>query len=55
MPGLDDIKNFADEHDDKVDQGLEKAGEAAGEKFGHSDQIDKGVVGDARKRGHSDG
>ena len=43
MPDLDDIKDFADDHDDKLDQGLEKAGEAAGAKFGHEDQIDKGV------------
>lgn len=43
MPGLDDIKKFADDHDQQVDQGLEKAGEAAGNKFGHDDQIDKGV------------
>ena len=43
MPGLDDIEKFADEHDDKVDQGLEKAGDAASGKFGHGDEIDKGV------------
>ena len=43
MPGLDDIKKAADEHDDQVDQGLEKAGDAAGEKFGHDEQIDDAV------------
>lgn len=43
MPGLDDLKKLAEEHDDKVDAGLEKAGDAAGKKFGHGDQIDKGV------------
>ena len=43
MPGLDDIKKFADDHDEQVDSGLEKAGDAAGAKFGHADQIDKGV------------
>jgi hypothetical protein len=43
MPGLDDIKKFADEHDEQVDEGLEKAGDAAGTKFGHGEQIDKGV------------
>ena len=43
MPGLDDIKKFADEHDEQIDEGLEKAGDAAGAKFGHSEQIDKGV------------
>jgi hypothetical protein len=43
MPGLDDLKKFAEEHDDKIDAGLEKGGAAAAEKFGHADQIDKGV------------
>jgi MT0933-like antitoxin protein len=43
MPGLDDIKQFADDHDEQLDQGLEKAGDAAGTKVGHEDQIDKGV------------
>lgn len=43
MPGMDDIKKFADEHDEQVDQGLEKAGDTLGAKFGHEDQIDKGV------------
>jgi hypothetical protein len=43
MPGLDDIKRMADEHDDKVDAGLEKAGEAAGQRLGHEEQIDRGV------------
>lgn len=43
MPGMDDIKGFADDHDEQVDQALDKAGQAAGEKLGHADQIDKGV------------
>ena len=43
MPGLDDIKKLAGDHHQQVDQGLEKAGDAAGTKFGHDDQIDKGV------------
>lgn len=43
MPGMDDIKRMADEHDDQVDQGLEKAGNAAGDRFGHEEQIDKAV------------
>ena len=41
MPDFDDIKKLADDHDEQVDQGLEKAGDAAGDKFGHEDQIDK--------------
>jgi len=43
MPGFDDIKRMADDHDEQVDEGLEKAGDAAGERFGHAEQIDKGV------------
>ncbi len=43
MPGLDDLKKLADKHDDKIDAGLDKLGEAAGKKLGHEDQIDKGV------------
>jgi hypothetical protein len=43
MPGFDDLKKLADEHDEQVDQALEKGGDAAGERFGHEDQIDKAV------------
>lgn len=43
MPGMDDLEQFAEQHDDKVDEGLEKAGDAAGAKFGHENEIDKGV------------
>ena len=43
MPDMDDLKDFADKHDNKVDEGLEKAGDAAGDKFGNADQINKGV------------
>lgn len=43
MPDFGDIKKLADEHDEQVDQGLEKAGDAAGDKLGHQDEIDKGV------------
>jgi hypothetical protein len=41
MPDMDDIKRMAEEHDDQVDQGLEKAGDAAGSRFGHEEQVDK--------------
>jgi hypothetical protein len=42
---LDKAREMADQHDDKVDQGLEKAGDFAGEKTGgkYDEQIDKGV------------
>lgn len=43
MPDFDDLKKFAEEHDEQVDQALEKAGDTAGAKLGHQDQIDKGV------------
>ncbi len=54
MPGLDDIKKFADDHDEQVDKGLEKAGDAAGTKVGHDDQIDKGVDWAQRRTGTGD-
>jgi len=41
---MDKAQDFAEQHDDKVDQGLEKAGDAADQRTGgHSDQIDRGV------------
>lgn len=44
MGFLDKAKELIGQHDDKVDQGLDKAGEAAKQKYaGHDDQIDKGV------------
>ena len=43
MPDFGDVKKFADEHDEQVDDGLERAGDAAAGKVGHADQIDKGV------------
>jgi hypothetical protein len=37
-------KEFADQHDEQVDQGLDRAGDAAKERFaGHDAQIDQGV------------
>ena len=42
---MDKAKDFADQHDEQVDQGLEKAGDVADQRTGggHSDQIDRGV------------
>ena len=42
---MDKAEDMAEQHDDKVDQGLEKAGDVADEKTGggHSEQIDRGV------------
>lgn len=45
---MDKAKDLLNQHDDKVDQGLDKAGEAAKGRFeGHDDQID-GAVGKAK-------
>ncbi|GAB7039285.1 MULTISPECIES: antitoxin [Catenuloplanes] len=43
--------DFADKHDEQVDQGLEKAGDAVDQRTGgkHADQIDRGVD-EAQKR-----
>jgi hypothetical protein len=55
MPDMDDLRKLADEHDDKIDKGLEQAGDVAKKKVGHGDQIDKAVdkaqdaTGDDRK------
>jgi hypothetical protein len=38
----------ADEHDKQVDEGIQKAGDEASERFGHEDQIDQ-LVNDAQE------
>ncbi len=44
MGFMDKAKEMLGKHDDKVDQGLEKGGEAAKGRFaGHDEQIDQGV------------
>ncbi|WP_219413121.1 antitoxin [Pseudonocardia nigra] len=44
MGFMDKAKDLLNQHDDKVDQGLDKAGEAAKGRFaGHDEQIDQGV------------
>jgi antitoxin protein of toxin-antitoxin system len=44
---FDDLKNKAQdlvkEHGDKIEDGVEKAGEFAKNKFGHAEQVDKVV------------
>ncbi|MBW0105771.1 antitoxin, partial [Pseudonocardia sp. KRD291] len=48
MGFLDKAKELLGQHDDKVDQGLNKVGDAAKKKYaGHDEQIDK-VTGMAR-------
>jgi hypothetical protein len=43
MSFLDKAKDLLNQHDDKVDQALDKAGDAAKKKYGHEDQIDQAV------------
>jgi MT0933-like antitoxin protein len=44
MSFLDKAKELLDQHDDKVDQGLDKAGDLAKTKFaGHDQQIDAAI------------
>jgi antitoxin protein of toxin-antitoxin system len=44
---FDDLKNKAadlvEKHGDKIEEGVEKAGDFAKKKFGHEDQVDKVV------------
>ncbi|WP_300016803.1 antitoxin [Pseudonocardia sp.] len=50
MSFLDKAKDLLNQHDDKVDQALDKAGEAAKERFtGHDSQIDN-LVDQAQQR-----
>jgi hypothetical protein len=37
----DKAKEFASEHSDQIEQGVDKAADAAKEKFGHDEQIDQ--------------
>jgi hypothetical protein len=43
MGFLDDAKKFIDEHDDKVDQAIEKAGDLVDDKTGgeYADKVDR--------------
>jgi hypothetical protein len=44
MGFMDKAKELLNQHDDKVDQALDKAGDMAKERFaGHDEQIDQGV------------
>jgi hypothetical protein len=53
---FDDAKKFVDEHDEQVDQVLDKAGEFANEKTGgkYGDQINQGVDFAQQKTGDGD-
>jgi hypothetical protein len=56
MGFLDDAKKFIDEHDDKVDQAIEKAGDLADDKTGgkFADNVDKVQDIAEQKTGHGD-
>jgi hypothetical protein len=45
MSFMDKAKDFADDHDQQVDQGLDKAGDQVNQRTGdkYESQIDKGV------------
>ncbi len=53
---LDKAKDMAEQHDDKVDQGLEKAGDFADQKTGgkYDEKIDKGVDAAQQRTGEGD-
>jgi antitoxin protein of toxin-antitoxin system len=56
MGFMDKAKDFADDHDKQVDQGLEKAGDQIDDRTGnkHSSQIDKGVDAAQKRTGDGD-
>ncbi|WP_319460544.1 antitoxin [Micromonospora sp. RTP1Z1] len=53
---MDKAKDFADQHDKQVDQGLEKAGDTADQRTGgrYDEQIDKGVDMAQQRTGQGD-
>ncbi|MGC4893741.1 antitoxin [Micromonospora sp. DT31] len=53
---MDKAQDFADKHDKKVDQGIEKAGDAADKRSGgkYDQQIDKGVDAAQQRTGEGD-
>jgi hypothetical protein len=56
MSFMDKAKDFADQHDEQVDQGLEKAGDQVDQRTGdkYSSQIDKGVDEAQKRSGEGD-
>ena len=53
---MDKAQDMAEQHDDKVDQGVEKAGDFADQKTGggHSEQIDSAVDQAQQRTGQGD-
>jgi len=56
MSFMDKAKDALDKHDEQVDQGLEKGGDALDQRTGakYSDQIDRGVDEAQRRTGQGD-
>jgi MT0933-like antitoxin protein len=56
MSFMDKAKDFAEDHDKQVDQGIEKAGDQVDQRTGekHSSQIDKGVDAAQQRTGGGD-
>lgn len=56
MSFIDKAKGFADQHDEQVDKGLERAGDEADKRTGqnHSDHIDRGVDFAQQRTGEGD-
>jgi hypothetical protein len=53
---MDKAKNFADQHDEQVDKGLERAGDEVDERTGdkYGEKIDKGVDEAQERTGQGD-
>jgi MT0933-like antitoxin protein len=53
---MDKAKDFADQHDEQVDQGLDKVGDEADRRTGggHTDQIQQGVDQAQQRTGQGD-
>lgn len=56
MSFLDKAKDLAEKHDDKVDQGLEKAGDQVDQRTGgkYADKVDRGVDEAQKRTGQGD-
>jgi hypothetical protein len=56
MGFADKAKDFADKHDEQVDQGIEKAGDQVDQRTGdkYSSQVDKGVDTAQQRTGSGD-
>jgi hypothetical protein len=56
MGFVDKAKDFADQHDEQVDQGLEKAGDQVDQRTGdkYGKQVDRGVDEAQKRTGEGD-